>query len=530
MASVGSTSNTIVDQYVNAFIMTQQYRYVPLDNKYDQLDAKQNFFTLLNSRLNNLLSAMDRFGTYKNVTTGEGDAAVTERKFVAAKDIDDKFVTRKVVLSQSEYLSASANGKALTGLTNVKVLQLASTDSYIGARVDISQTEDSEGNMVGSLSPELASKLDSEGKGKVEFEVNGKAVSVEYTAEDTNEDVMKKIVNTLNKDSDINDKVNVAFIKDTTGTARLTFTAKKTGEDNAISIKSLSDEASLLGIGDGERTEYIDGAAGGGFVQANAEELNSKIKVNGITISRNGNTIDDAIEGVTLNLKQAHAESAAPTVLDTQIDTDAVIRLIDPLMQAFNGISSFVAQNKDAHGKDPAMIGLTSSLRGIVTINISPFGNNNPPDGYYKSEDTQPIKYLAELGFKIGADGVLSLSDTTKIAEMLKTEDGAKKISDAIQGFSENLAKYVDSLTSRDNQTGLIQSRLSSIAQQIDTNNKKIDQVDKSIEKLAEATRKQYTAYLSAYYNAQNQAALLSVFAYSGGAYDDLVAQQYANN
>ena len=525
MSSVNSASSTIVDQYVDAFMATQQYRYVPLDNKTTQLNAKQNFFTSLNSRLNSLLSAMDRFGTYKNVVTGEGDDAITTRKFVPANEIDGKFVTRKVILSQTDYISASANGKALTGLNNVKVLQLASNDSYIGARVDISQAPDVDGNMVGSLSQELASKL-VDGKGKVEFEIAGKLVSVEYTAEDTNEDVMKKVANTLNKDSDINDKVSVSFIKDTTGTARLTFSAKKTGEDNAISIKSLSDEASFLGIGDGSRTEYVDGAAGGGFVKANIEDLNSKIQINGITISRNGNTIDDAIEGVTLNLKQAHEATAAPTVLDTQIDTDAVIKLIDPLMQAFNGISSFVAANKTAHGNDPAIVGLTSSLRGIVTVNISPFGNESVPNDYYKSADTQPIKYLAELGFKIGSDGVLTLSDPTKFNEILKTDDGAKLISDAIQGFSESLAKYVDSLTSRDNKTGLVQTRLSSIAQQIDSNNKKIEQVDKSIEKLAETTRKQYTAYLSAYYNAQNQAALLSLFSYSGSAYDSLVAQQ----
>ena len=529
MSSVSSTSNTLLDQYVSAFVATQQYRYIPFDNKYDQLLAKQNFFTQLNSRLNSLLSAMDRFGAYKNVTTGEGDDAVTTRQFVPANEIDDRFVTRKVVLSQSDYISASANGKALTGLTNVKVLQLASTDSYIGARVDISQTKDDEGNMIGSLSQELKDKLDANGKGNVEFEINGKQVSIEYTAEDTNEDVMKRIVNTLNKDNEVNDKVNVAFIKDTEGTARLTFTSKKTGEENAISISAdANSAASFLGIGDGARTEYEDGKEGSGFVSANIEDLNSKIRVNGITITRSSNSIDDAIEGITINLRKVHEENEVPTILDTQIDTDAVVRLIDPLMQAFNGISNFVATNKAAHGNDAAMVGLTSSLRSIVSINLAPFSDDNIPEGYYKNADTKPIKYLAEIGFRVGNDGVLTLSDPTKFNEMLQTDDGAKLISDAIQGFSENLSKYIDNLTSRDNKTGLVQSRLSSIAQQIDSNNKKIDQIDKSIDRLAEATRKQYTAYLSAYYKAQNQAAMMSLLSYSGsGAYDSLVAQQY---
>ncbi|MCL2040346.1 MAG: flagellar filament capping protein FliD [Bacteroidetes bacterium] len=524
MASVSSTSNTLVDQYIQAYISTQEYRYTALDTKYEQLQLKQDFFTQLNSRLNSMLSAMDRFGAFKNVTTGEDEDAVIERKYVPANNIESQFVTRKVVLSQSDYISASANGNALTGLSNVKVLQLATTDSYIGARVDITKTDDGDGNMVGALSDELKANL-VDGKGNVKFEINGKEVSVEYAEDDTNEDVMKKIVNTLNKDSDINDKVNVAFIKDTDGTARLTFTAKKTGAENAISIKSTSDEASFLGIGDGSRNEYQDGIAGGGFIAANTDDLNSKIRVNGITITRGSNTIDDAIDGVTLNLKKVHDESDAPTTLDTQIDTDAVIRLLDPLIQAFNSISSFVIANKTAHGNDASMVGLASTLRGLVSTNISAF-DNDIPEGYYTNEDTKPIKYLAELGFKVGSDGVLSLADPSKIAELLQTDDGAKLISDAIQGFNEKLGVQMEALVSRDNKTGLVQSRLSSISQQIDSNNKKYEQVEKSVERLAEAQRKQYTAYLSAYYNAQNQAALLSVFSYSGSAYDNLVAQQ----
>lgn len=530
-SSVSSTSNTLVDQYVEAYVATQQYRYTPLDNKSALLDSKQSFFTQLNSKLNSLLSAMDRFGMYKNVTTGEGDEATTERKFVAANDIDSKFVTRKISVSQNDFLSATANGKALVGLSSVKVQQLASADSYIGARVNVTKTEvtdatTGEKSMVGSLSDDIANKIDSTtGKGNVKFEVNGQAIDVEYTSSDTNEDIMKKIVNAVNK-SDASDKVNAAFIKDTSGTARLTFTAKQTGEENAINIKSLGDEATFLGIGDGTRTEYIDGQNGGGFVKANATDLNSKINVNGITVTRASNTIDDAIEGVTINLKKVHSNSDAPTNLDTQIDTDAVTKLIDPLIQAFNGISSFVVGNKNAHGNDASMVGLTSQLRSLVSTDLSPKATSE-----YKNADTKPIKYLAELGFKIGSDGVLTLSDSEKFNNLLKTDDGAKLISDAIQGFSENVAQYIDGLTSRDNKTGLIQSRLSSITQQIESNNKKIEQVDKSIEKLAESTRKQYTSYLSAYYNAQNQAALLSTFSTTNtSAYDSLVAQQYTSN
>jgi flagellar capping protein FliD len=147
----------------------------------------------------------------------------------------------------------------------------------------------------------------------------------------------------------------------------------------------------------------------------------------------------------------------------------------------------------------------------------------------YKNAESEPIQYLAQLGFKMSADGVLSLADMQKFEDLLLTEDGAKIISDAILSFSEKVSQYMDNLTARDSNQGLIKSRLSSISQQIDANNKKIAQIDKSLDKMEASVRKQYTAYLSAYYNAQNQAALLSTFqSMGGGAFDSLVAQKYS--
>ena len=160
--ALSSVGNTLLDQYVNSYINTQMYRYDPYDLKDTQLKAKQNFFTQLNARLNSLLSAMDRFGTLKNILVGQGEEATTSRQFVKAYNVDSQFVTRKVTASQTDFLTASANGKALTGLNNIKVLQLASSDSYIGKQVDIPNTD--------SLSKDLLNQIDkNSGKGNVKF-------------------------------------------------------------------------------------------------------------------------------------------------------------------------------------------------------------------------------------------------------------------------------------------------------------------------------------------------------------------------
>ncbi|MDR0926896.1 MAG: flagellar filament capping protein FliD [Ignavibacteria bacterium] len=570
VSSASSTSNTLVDQYVDAYIQTQLYRYTPYDNKADKLTAKQNFFTQLNSKLNTLLSAMDRFGTFKSVTktTGEGDDAVTttSRQFVKANAIDEKFITRKITASSNDFVTATAQGKALTGTNSVKVLQLATNDSYIGKQADISKhakvdefgakvlDDDGKEVMVGSLDDRLAAARTAGEPLKFTINIGGKSkeISVDIGESDTNEDVMKRIVTAVNKtgdDGDIGDKINAAFVKDTTGTARLTFTSKTTGEENQISFSGVDGLVSdLFGIvntplakdedgndieGKYDRSQYDDGDANSfGFQKSDASALNSKINLNGVTVIRGSNSFNDAIDGVTLNLKKVNSDSDAPTSLTTDIDPAAVTTLLSPMMQAYNSIAAFVVAGKTDSGADPSITGLGTALRNIVSEDLSGWSRANDTNGVYAAADaedgTQPIKYLAELGFKIGSDGTLSISDTTKFEEILRKEDGPKLIADAMNSFASRVSEYLDSFASRDGQEGLIKSRLSSISQQIDANNKKITAIDASIDKMAESTRKQYTSYLSAYYNATNQAALISAFASSSsaGAYDSLVSSQ----
>ena len=525
-----NNKDTLLEQYVNAYINTQTYKFEPYDFKAQQLDNKQAFFTTLNGKLNSLLSAMDKFGTYKSVTdatTGESNM-----KYVKVNEIDDKFVTRKVTSSSSDFLTASAKGTAMLGSNSVKVLQLATVDTYIGKQVDISKA--------GQLSDTLKDKLDANGQGKLEFTIkigeSERAFSIGYSATDSNEDVMKRITQAVNqrKIEDENgdnvgglgDLLNAAFVKDTAGTARLTFTSKGTGEDNQIIFSGVDDIVSdFLGINNsnGSRDVYDDtNTESFGYQVASASSLNSRINLNGVTVIRSSNTISDAIDGVTLNLRKVNSDTDSPTMLTTDIDTKAVENLINPLIDAFNGLANYIAVSKNAHGGDPAMVSMQYMLRNMASENLSGYAD---ADYSYSDSETTPIKYLAELGFKMSNDNVLTLSDPSKLDKILRSSDGPKLIADVINGFAAKVSEAVDSLVARNSEQGLIKSRLSSISQQIETNNKKIQQIDDSIMKAADRVRKEYTTYLSAFYNAQNQMSLLSILP---SASDSLVGQQAA--
>lgn len=527
MSQAGSSAS---DQLVATYIQTQQYRLTPLETKKTTLADKQTFFNTVNSKLNQLLSALDKFGSFKADTSGL-------KSFQKLDKIDDKFVTRKVATSQDEFVTATANSQAMLGTNNVKVEKLASSDTFIGAQLN------------------LAEKFDENG-GKQQFSITvgdkTKTFSIDVEGDETNENIMKKLVTAVNKSEDeggFGGIINAAFVKDTASTGRITLTSKNTGEENKISFsataapieetvvdpetqeettitrtfetssfaKKIGFDDALLNDSNGGRE--VSSGATAGFKNANASDLNSIMELNGVKIIRGSNTISDAIDGVTFTIKKTHKAEDTAAILSTEIDTKAVETLIEPLVTAFNSLANYLVTAKSKHGNDPSMTGLQNTLRNLASTRLS------------DSDDPDVPKYLADLGFKMSNDNVLKLTDTDKLSKILEKDNGAQLVADlftSATGFSAKISESIDSLISRDKEQGLIKNRLDSISQQITTNNKRIESTNTNIEKMAEATRKQYEAYLSVYYNAQNQSLLLSTMSSGGSAYDSLISSQYS--
>ncbi len=529
---IDQAGSSASDQLVEAYIQTQQYRLTPLQTKKTTLEGKQIFFNTVNSKLNQLVSALDKFGTFKANENGV-------KAFNKLEKTDESFVTRKVTTSQDQYVTATADSKAILGTNSVRVDKLATHDTFIGAQLKLNEKFSNDvGVGVQQFSISVGDKT--------------KVFKIETGEDDTNESVMKRLVQAINaseEDGGLGANVNAAFVKDTSSTGRLTLTSKNTGEENKIvfsasaSIEETvidpdtqeettvtrtldpSSFAQKLGFDDAllntDGNRVTTNGAGAGFKAADAGDLNSIMELNGVKITRGSNVINDAIDGVTFTIKKVHTAEEPNTSLATEIDTKAVEDLVEPLVTAFNSLANYLVTAKAKHGNDPSMTSLQNTLRNIVSTKL------------VDSEEDGVPKYLAEIGFTMSSDNVLKLTDATKLSNVLSKENGSQLISDlftSTTGFAAKISESIDSLISQGDDKGLVKNRLESINQQITTNNKRITSTTNNIEKMAEATRKQYEAYLSVYYNAQNQMTLLSAMGgSSGSAYDSMIAQQYTS-
>ena len=121
--------------------------------------------------------------------------------------------------------------------------------------------------------------------------------------------------------------VTASIVNDGTGTPyRLVLTSDSTGTASAMTVTYSGDDSSdtassLFGY---------DGSTGN--MTQTVEALDAELTINGISVTSQSNTVEDALQGVTLNLS---AVGSSQTLTISQ-DTDAIYDAIESFVSAYN--------------------------------------------------------------------------------------------------------------------------------------------------------------------------------------------------
>jgi flagellar hook-associated protein 2 len=470
---ISQAGNSNLDLLVQAYRDTQKPKLDQLSSKKTDLERRRSFFNTLNTRLNALVSQLDKF---------------------TAENSSDDFVTRAANTSDSSYLTATVISEADVGLNSVKINQIATKDILISNQLSLD----------GNFNQNTFTFTLSSGENSTE-------ITVQLDGDETNEEAMRKIVSAVNENEDV--KVQAAFVKDTNSTGRLSFTADDTGSENNVTISG-GNELNSLGLkanlSANENNRKIADDTNAGYKTTNINDLDSEIVVNGITVKRSSNSLDDVLEGVTLNLLKPQEETDSELIVDTAIDVKAVEELIKPLLTEFNNTLKFLNANKTQQRSDVAIGSLQSRLRGIVSDSVSSVAENAP-------------NYLLEIGVTVNDDGTLALTDTEKLKDYLS--DDPQKVADLFTSSDSFVAKIESAISTLHGDDGLIRSRTLSISDQIDYTEERTSQLQSRIDQQAAALREQYTSYLENMFEAEQQLNYLFTLPSGGGnAFDGLVS------
>jgi flagellar hook-associated protein 2 len=406
LSAAGITSGLDVDSIVSQLMALERRPLNLLQQKKDTIDTRISAYGDLKSSLSTFQDAMKKLSSPEalkifNATSGS-DAVYT----------------------------ASATNTAAASTYGIEVLRLAERHKF--ASQELLDTDTIGGKNNDALEIQVGSDP-------------ANTLTVDLSTAKT----LGDIKDAINNDT-ANPGVSATIVFGNSGNQKLVITASDSGSANALSLSYKGKvKANDFGF---QEINNING---------NTALLDAEVSVDGYSITRGNNTINDVITGVTIDLHSA--DPGFVYGLDIARDTAAVTDNVQAFADAYNEVMTAV-DNLRANelATDSLLFSVERGLRGIM---------NSPASGLPSG-----LSYLGEIGVTFSRDGVLTV-DKTDVESALTNNFNAvtELFATAGQGFANRLDTMVNGWLASD---GLIDGRTDSL----DDNKRLLEKREESLE------------------------------------------------
>jgi len=303
------------------------------------------------------------------------------------------------------------------------------------------------------------------GTGDLAITVGGDVETVTIGAADNSLEGIMKAIN----DADIG--VTAAIINDGTATPyRLTLTGKDVATSFSVDSSGLTGGTETLGT-----------------FEISQPSAQAHIKVDGVDIYSNSNTIDEGVPGVTLTLLKP--ETGVSTQLSIKDNTSAATTNLNAFISGYNEVVSFVTgQSKTGEDDEAGVLSGDSGLSAIkrhLQDMLTAFSTNS---GSFKA--------LAELGLETQKNGTIKLNTTTLNKAIDSNLEGIATLlageEDGTGGLATQFKDYLEALTNSTN--GLLAGRKENINANIGRIDERISQNEARLGQREKTLRAQFNA------------------------------------
>ncbi|MDF2077154.1 flagellar filament capping protein FliD [Pseudomonas mendocina] len=455
----GIGSGIKIDEIVTALVNAER---APKTNQLDRLEKQT---TTRISAIGTLTGAMNSFKT--------------------ALDALNKpalFESRTASTSNSSVLKATAATTAPAGTYSIQVQQLAASSKV--ALQSVSRVGDAPATF---------------NSGTLEISAGNTSISVDVTAANNTLAGMRDAINEAGKSSGI----SATVITDDSG-SRLVLSSTKTGEGNDIKV-AVTEDGETTG-GNALTTQAFepeadpdnagaflkpssDSGAGGVISQAKS----AKLTIDGLQLVRSSNKIEDALEGVTLDL--VAVQSAADLTdgktvnLTVGVDKSSVKSNLQKFVDAYNALITSSAQLTavvEVEGSKP----VAGPLVGDSTVRSVLAGLRNEIVKMTGGGETG-VRALADLGITTGKDGKLALDDATLTKALDSNFEQVGAYLTGSDGLMGRLSGFVSDYVATD---GVLKQRDSALRGTLKNIDKQRESLDKRVESLQTRLYAQYNA------------------------------------
>ncbi len=467
LTATGASSQ--IDQLVAEYTQQQSGPITKLQTKKDTLSTRESTYNTIKTKLQALQTEVEQMA---------GTTDSTSISSLAVQNVDS---------SDTDVLTATADGTAVNTTHSILVTQLAKSDTVLSSRLLQSGTD----------------IVTATGVGTKEFTIGTTKIDVNIANGDTNDAILKKIAVQIN-DKDFG--VSASVVADTATTDKLILTANSSGSANALALSETGVGNTLLqsmGLTSDVLTNRTTASSTkAGYIYSDMSTLDAKLKVDNIDIVRSSNKITDVLSGVTLNLKTTQADTDTPVTVGVSTNTDSVKTEINNFMNSYNDVMTFLNGQIQTTGTDRGpmagdtmVTNLRSSMKMIFLKRISSVQTGNP-------------SLMADIGITFDKDGTLSITNETTLDDALDADP--RKVTNIFnskngiaQQFDSLLKPFTKSGGQFDSANNLINMQISDIASSI-------TQKQNQISKQGDALRQQYSAMVTQANNLQAQMTMIT--------------------
>lgn len=222
-------------------------------------------------------------------------------------------------------------------------------------------------------------------------------------------------------------------------------------------------------------------------------------KIDGISVTGSSNTLEDAVTGVSITLKKAHALPTDTTTVTVAADTETMTSQIESFVKAWNDLNGlFKSLTKyDAANKKASTLTGDQTIRGIEnqlrnTLFSSPGGVGSA------------FPQLSSLGITLSSDGALAL-DKEKLGNSLTT-NFADAVS-TVTAFGGSFKTLTDSFVAA---SGSLTTRTTSLNATLALLEDRKEALEVRVSAIEKRYRAQFTALDALVGNLQTQSSYLS--------------------
>lgn len=357
----------------------------------------------------------------------ENDKSYYQNRLKAFSQLDEKL---KSFLDKAEAIDTQIelNSPAVSSSSEANLAATATGQAQLGSYqisvVDLAQQQK-------DVSQGYEDKTTALGTGDIVLTVGGTPSTI--TIDDTNNS-LEGIAQEIN-DADLG--VTATIINDGTDSPyRLVLSGATVADEFNLDASSLS----------------------GGPTMTNTQVAQqAHILIDGIDVYSDSNRLDSSIPGLTLDLLKA--DETVSTTVNVSSDQEATTAKIKEFVDAYNGIISFIADQKDADwGNDSAFRSVKRRLQDLL---VTPQGTGGT------------FSTLSQLGFETQRDGTVTLNSSLLTTALTNDYSGVIGLftgDSTADGISSQFADYLGQVT--DSADGIYVARKEST----DSNIRRIDQ------------------------------------------------------